>query len=81
MKKDAVLAQLKQQKVVAIIRGESPDGLLDCAKALAEGGLTAIELTMTTPGALPMLEKVASQFPEFLFGLGTVLDQIGRAHV
>ncbi len=74
MKKDAVLAQLKQQKVVAIIRGESPDGLLDCAKALAEGGLTAIELTMTTPGALPMLEKVASQFPEFLFGLGTVLD-------
>jgi len=49
MKKDAVLAKLKQQKVIAIIRAESSDGLLDCAKALAAGGLTAIELTMTTP--------------------------------
>jgi 2-dehydro-3-deoxyphosphogluconate aldolase / (4S)-4-hydroxy-2-oxoglutarate aldolase len=74
MKKDAVLAKLKQQKVIAIIRAESSDGLLDCAKALAEGGLTAIELTMTTPGAIPMIEKVSTLLPDFVFGLGTVLD-------
>lgn len=74
MKKDAILSKLKQQKVVAIIRAESSDGLLDCAKALAEGGLTSIELTMTTPGAIPMIEKVSAQFPDFIFGLGTVLD-------
>ena len=74
MKKDAVLAKLKQQKVIAIIRAESSDGLLDCAKALAEGGLTAIELTMTTPGAIRMIEQVSAQLPDFVFGLGTVLD-------
>jgi 2-dehydro-3-deoxyphosphogluconate aldolase / (4S)-4-hydroxy-2-oxoglutarate aldolase len=74
MNKDAVLTRIKAQKVVALIRADSPDGLLDCAQALAEGGLTSIELTMTTPGAIRMLEKASSQLPDFLFGLGTVLD-------
>ncbi|MFN5561437.1 MAG: bifunctional 4-hydroxy-2-oxoglutarate aldolase/2-dehydro-3-deoxy-phosphogluconate aldolase [Opitutaceae bacterium] len=74
MKKDAILSKLRTEKVVALIRAESPDGLLDCAKALAEGGLTSIELTMTTPGAIRMLEKASAELPEFVFGLGTVLD-------
>ncbi len=74
MKKEAVLAKLKSEKVVAIIRTDSADGLIDCAKALAAGGLTAIELTMTTPGAIKMLEQASAEMPEFLFGLGTVLD-------
>ena len=55
MKKYAVLAKIKAEKVVALIRADSPDGLLDCAKAMAAGGLTSIELTMTTPGAIRML--------------------------
>src|SRR5439155_2988986 len=74
MKKDAILAKIKAEKVVALIRGDSPDGLLDCAKALAAGGLTSIELTMTTPGAMRMMEKCVGEMPDFLFGLGTVLD-------
>ena len=74
MKKEAVLAKIKAEKVVALIRADSPDGLLDCAKALADGGLTSIELTMTTPGAIRMLEKATAELPNFIFGLGTVLD-------
>src|SRR5664280_537777 len=74
MKKEIVLGKIKTEKVVAIIRADSPDGLLDCARALAAGGLTSIELTMTTPGAIAMLEKAAAELPDFLFGLGTVLD-------
>jgi 2-dehydro-3-deoxyphosphogluconate aldolase/(4S)-4-hydroxy-2-oxoglutarate aldolase len=74
MNKDAVLSRIKAQKVVALIRADSPDGLLDCAKALADGGLTSIELTMTTPGAMRMLEKATNELPDFIFGLGTVLD-------
>jgi 2-dehydro-3-deoxyphosphogluconate aldolase/(4S)-4-hydroxy-2-oxoglutarate aldolase len=74
MNKDAVLSKIKTEKVVALIRADSPDGLLDCAKALADGGLTSIELTMTTPGAIRMLEKATAELPHFLFGLGTVLD-------
>jgi len=74
MKKDAVLSKLRAEKVVALIRAENSDGLLDCAKALADGGLSSIELTMTTPGAIRMLEKATAELPDFLFGLGTVLD-------
>ena len=74
MKKDAVLQTVRTEKVIGLIRADSPDGLLDCARALAAGGLTSIELTMTTPGALRMLEKATAELPDFIFGLGTVLD-------
>jgi len=74
MKKDAILSKFKAEKVIALIRADSPDGLLDCARALAAGGLTSIELTMTTPGAIRLLEKATAELPDFLFGLGTVLD-------
>jgi 2-dehydro-3-deoxyphosphogluconate aldolase/(4S)-4-hydroxy-2-oxoglutarate aldolase len=42
MKKDAILAKIKAEKVIALIRADSPDGLIDCAKAMADGGLTSI---------------------------------------
>jgi 2-dehydro-3-deoxyphosphogluconate aldolase/(4S)-4-hydroxy-2-oxoglutarate aldolase len=74
MSKASVLAKLHQEKVVGIIRANSADGLLDCAKALAAGGLTSIELTMTTPGAIRVLESATAALPDFIFGLGTVLD-------
>lgn len=74
MKKDAVLSKIRAEKVVALIRADNSDGLLDCARALAAGGLTSIELTMTTPGAIRMLEMATAELPDFLFGLGTVLD-------
>jgi 2-dehydro-3-deoxyphosphogluconate aldolase/(4S)-4-hydroxy-2-oxoglutarate aldolase len=74
MKTVDALTRIKTEKLVAIIRAGSSNGLLDCARALAAGGLTSIELTMTTPGAISMLEQAAAELPDFLFGLGTVLD-------
>ena len=74
MNREAVLSKIRSERVVALIRANSPDGLMDCARALADGGLTSIELTMTTPGAIRMLEKATVELPDFLFGLGTVLD-------
>lgn len=74
MSKSSILARLHREKVVGIIRAQSADGLLDCARALAAGGLTSIELTMTTPGAIKVLESATAALPDFTFGLGTVLD-------
>lgn len=74
MNKAAVLTKIKTEKVIALIRADSSDGLLDCARALAAGGLTSIELTMTTPGAIAMLRQATAALPNFVFGLGTVLD-------
>jgi 2-dehydro-3-deoxyphosphogluconate aldolase/(4S)-4-hydroxy-2-oxoglutarate aldolase len=72
--KSDILARLKAQKVIALIRAESAESLLDCARALQAGGLGAIELTMTTPGAIDLVARVSKELPDALIGLGTVLD-------
>jgi len=74
MSKSDVLSRLRAQKVIALIRADNADNLLGCARALMAGGLGAIELTMTTPGALELCAKVSKELPECLLGLGTVLD-------
>lgn len=61
--------------VVAIMRAKSSDQLLGAAKAVLAGGVAAIEVTMTTPGALDVIRQATSQFgKEVLFGVGSVLD-------
>ncbi len=74
MNKAEILAQLRAQKVIALIRADSAENLLGCARALLAGGLSAIELTMTTPGAIELCGRVSRELPEVLLGLGTVLD-------
>lgn len=79
MSKANILSRLRTQKVIALIRADSPASLVDCARALATGGLTCIELTMTTPDALGCCARVARELPEVLLGLGTVLDDATAA--
>ena len=74
MSKAQTLARIKAEKVVALIRADSSASLLDCARALSAGGLTCIELTMTTPNAIALCAQVSRELPEVLLGLGTVLD-------
>lgn len=74
MTKQEVLARLKAEKVIALIRADNSASLLDCARALSAGGLNCIELTMTTPNALELCAQVAQKLPQVLLGLGTVLD-------
>lgn len=82
MNKSEILARLKAQKVIALIRADNAESLLDCARALQAGGLGAIELTMTTPGAIDLVAKVSKELPDALIGLGTVLDaETARAGV
>jgi len=74
MNKSDVLARLRAEKIIALIRADGPGRLLDCARALSAGGLNCIELTMTTPGAIDLCALVARELPQVLLGLGTVLD-------
>jgi 2-dehydro-3-deoxyphosphogluconate aldolase/(4S)-4-hydroxy-2-oxoglutarate aldolase len=61
--------------LVAIMRANSSDQLLEAAKAVEAGGVQAIEVTMTTPGALDVIRQATSQFGnQVLFGVGSVLD-------
>ena len=61
--------------VVAVLRGADPDTVVDTADALREGGVTAIEITADTPGAMEIIRDVVDAVGgETLVGAGTVLD-------
>ena len=63
--------------VIAVVRLKEGAGLRDVATALAAGGVAALEITMTTPGALEAIAELASQGAEAgsVVGAGTVLDE------
>jgi 2-dehydro-3-deoxyphosphogluconate aldolase / (4S)-4-hydroxy-2-oxoglutarate aldolase len=70
-----VLSTIKQEKMIAIIRGSEPGDALAISKALYRGGVRAIEITLNSPGALTSIEKVRSEMADDLVvGAGTVLD-------
>jgi 2-dehydro-3-deoxyphosphogluconate aldolase/(4S)-4-hydroxy-2-oxoglutarate aldolase len=61
--------------VVAVIRAQSKDQLADIAKALLDGGVPAIEVTMSTPKAIAGIELLADKFGDkAVVGVGTVVD-------
>ncbi len=69
------LATIKAGGVVAVLRADSPDNLVHVAQAIGRGGIGAVEITMTTPGALGVIGECANRLGgEFLLGAGTVLD-------
>lgn len=68
-----VLGRIAHHKVISIIRGVEERYALDTIKALRDGGIEVIEVTMNTPGALRIIE--AGQALNGIFiGAGTVLD-------
>lgn len=74
MSKAEILERIRSEKVIALIRADGPESLLDCCRALLAGGLSVIELTMTTPGAIDLVAEVSRKLPGVMLGLGTVLD-------
>jgi 2-dehydro-3-deoxyphosphogluconate aldolase/(4S)-4-hydroxy-2-oxoglutarate aldolase len=70
-----ILTQLIEGKVVAVVRLDSGEQLIKVAEALKAGGITLIEFTVSTPGAIDMIKQASSLFSaEVLMGAGTVLD-------
>jgi 2-dehydro-3-deoxyphosphogluconate aldolase/(4S)-4-hydroxy-2-oxoglutarate aldolase len=73
--RQAIVAALEEAGVVAVIRLKEPDKLRAVVDALAEGGVRALEVTMTVPGAVELIGGLAPALPAgFLLGAGTVLD-------
>ena len=81
-KKHEVLASLRNSGVVAVLRTENPKDLVAVSRALSEGGVKFIEITMTVPGALEIIRDAVAQLKDsdVFIGAGTVLDaQTARA--
>ncbi|NIN69775.1 MAG: bifunctional 4-hydroxy-2-oxoglutarate aldolase/2-dehydro-3-deoxy-phosphogluconate aldolase [Anaerolineae bacterium] len=75
MSKERDLQRIVDCGVVAIVRFDRPEELVEVARAIRAGGVDVIEFTMTTPDALSILSASAEEFgDEVLLGAGTVLD-------
>ena len=74
MQKAKVIASLKEIGLVPVLRAESVEKALALAEAIAAGGVTVLEVTMTVPGAIQVMRKLAESRPDILIGAGTVLD-------
>jgi len=71
----SIAQQIEQFGVVAVIRLKDPAKLRAVVGALADGGVRALEVTMTVPRAVEMIRELAPTLPDgFLLGAGTVLD-------
>jgi len=75
MKKDAILRSILEIGVVPVVRTSSAESAVRAIEAVYAGGIRAAEITMTVPGAIKALEKLADAFGDKLvLGAGTVLD-------
>jgi 2-dehydro-3-deoxyphosphogluconate aldolase/(4S)-4-hydroxy-2-oxoglutarate aldolase len=73
--RQAVLNDLLATGVIAVIRADSGQQLLDVCRALSRGGVRACEITMTTPGALEAIAAASRALgDDALVGAGSVLD-------
>jgi len=70
-----VTAQVEALGIVAVIRLKDPAKLRAVVDAIAAGGVRALEVTMTVPGAVGLIRELAPTLPDgFLLGAGTVTD-------
>jgi len=75
MDKREMMELIQKTGVIAIMRAKSSDQLLAAADAIKAGGMQAIEVTMTTPGALDVVRQATERYgSDVLFGAGSVLD-------
>jgi len=75
MKREEVFAAIVEIGVVPVVRTDSKEGAIRAIEAVYRGGIRAAEITMTVPGAIRALEKVADEFgDQIVLGAGTVLD-------
>lgn len=83
MKAADVIQQIEATGIVAIIRAADSAQLIDVVSALRDGGVTCIEVTMTTPNALEVIRQARVASGESAaIGVGTVLDaQTARAAI
>ena len=75
MHKSEVMAKIREVGLVPVLRADSEEEALEIAYALEAGGVTVLEVTMTVPGAVDAIRRLANEAGDrILVGAGTVLD-------
>jgi len=75
MNKTDVLKQIRDIGIIPVVRATSADEAMRAIDAIREGGVSVLEITMTVPGAVSVIEQLAKNYGnDVLVGAGTVLD-------
>ena len=75
MQKQKIVAAILDIGIVPIVRTDSAENAIRSMEAVYNGGIRSAEITMTVPGAIKALEKLADAFGDkMILGAGTVLD-------
>jgi 2-dehydro-3-deoxyphosphogluconate aldolase/(4S)-4-hydroxy-2-oxoglutarate aldolase len=75
MSKEDQLRRVLDCGIVAVVRAPDSEQLVEACRALADGGVTVVEITMTVPDALQVLGRVRAALGDrVLLGAGTILD-------
>lgn len=75
MSRERDLQRVLDCGIVAVVRFTNPGPLVDVVRALADGGVTVAEVTLTVPNALDVIREARRQLGDrVLLGAGTVLD-------
>ena len=75
MNKAEVIQTIRDIGVIPVVRAQSADEAMQAIDAIREGGISILEITMTVPGAVGVIEEVSKRYGnEALVGAGTVLD-------
>lgn len=76
MKRIQTIQKIIESGLVAVIRAESKEQGRKTIEAVKEGGIKAIEITMTVPGAVDIIKELTLEYrnEDLLIGAGTVLD-------
>src|SRR5947209_1116910 len=75
MSREEQLRRVLDGGIVAVVRSPDADRLVDVCRALADGGVTTVEITMSVPDALDVVRRVRAALGDrVLLGAGTILD-------
>jgi 2-dehydro-3-deoxyphosphogluconate aldolase/(4S)-4-hydroxy-2-oxoglutarate aldolase len=68
------LTRILRDRLIAVVRTDSAESLGDVVRALVEGGITIVEVTLTVPGAVQAIRSLAKEWGDrATIGAGTVL--------
>jgi 2-dehydro-3-deoxyphosphogluconate aldolase/(4S)-4-hydroxy-2-oxoglutarate aldolase len=75
MSKAAVLQTIREIGIIPVVRAQSAAEAMQAIDAIRAGGISILEITMTVPGAVGVIEEVTKRYgDDALVGAGTVLD-------
>jgi len=74
MNRKEVRNRIEEIGILPSVRVSSQDLARFAAETVYSAGIPIVEITMTTPGALELINDLANRFPELAVGAGTVLD-------